>query len=482
MPNGSLAVQKTWGVIFIALVVCGALFSEGCGGSSPVSHSVQPPPPAIESASFFGMSVNRSNDAWPTTVGATFASWRTLGSHGLLWAAMNPSDGAYDFSTFDQFMASAQAGGQDVMFTAFATPSWASAAGSSCVSAGNPAGCLGPPDSGCAFDPQYGPGLCDLPADINCDGSGTDQHFINFISALLNHVGSGKIKYWEMWNEPNVAKQWNADADCPNTPHASQLVLARMAKDLRTTVLAIDPNARFATPAATGGPTITSNWLNSYLQNSNGATFADIIAFHGYVQTGICPTDCPVPEDVATVAEEVKTVAASAGQQNKPVFDTEGSWGAVAGVNTIVDPDQQAAFLGRYYLLQLGAGVSKFYWYGWDFLSSGFLYDPDTQSLAPSGVAYEQIVRWTSGSTVEPCAPTLSNPAQWSCLMTSSNGTQTEAMWDSSETCAAGVCTTTNASVGSQFISYTDLTGQTHAIANGAVPLSAKPILLRTTN
>jgi hypothetical protein len=151
-------------------------------------------------------------------------------------------------------------------------------------------------------------------------------------------------------------------------------------------------------------------------------------------------------------------------------------------VNTILDPDQQAAFLGRYYLLQLGAGVSKFYWYGWDFLSSGFLYDPNTQSLAPSGVAYQQIVKWTSGNAVAPCAPTLSSVGQWSCLIASSNGTQTEAMWDSSQKCAAGLCTTTNVSVASQFISYTDLTGQTHAIKNGTVPLSAKPILLATTN
>ncbi len=48
----------------------------------------------------------------------------------------------------------------------------------------------------------------------------------------------------------------------------------------------------------------------------------------------------------------------------------------------------------------MGPGVAKLYWYGWDFKDSGGFYDPDTQALNPAGVAYEQIVKWTTGGTV----------------------------------------------------------------------------------
>lgn len=384
---------------------------------------------------------------------------------------MNPSNGTYNFGTFDQWMLRAQSSGQDVMFTAFLTPSWASSRGKNCVSVGSPAGCLGPPNTSCAFNSIYGPGLCDPPNDINCDGSGTDQHFINFVNALLNHVGPGKIKYWEMWNEPNVSKEWNADADCPSTPHANQLILARMAHDLRTTVSASDSNALFTTPAATNSLTNVSTWMNGYFTYTNGASFADIIAFHGYIQTGQCPSDCPIPEHVLTLIGKVKAVIPS-GQQSKPLFDTEGSWGGVpGGANGITDPDQQATFLSRYFLLQMGAGISKLYWYGWDFTGSGFLYDPNTHSLTLAGYAYNQIVDWTTGKNVQPC---VSNSTQWSCAI----GTDTKAIWDTSQTCGSGSCTTINVSVPSQFTSYIDLSGAMRPVTNSVVPVGAKPILL----
>ena len=96
------------------------------------------------------------------------------------------------------------------MFTMYATPSWASLHGMNSSS----------PNTFCAFQQQNGPGICDPPDDLSCNGSGTDQHFKNFVSALINHLGPGKIKYWEMWNEPNIQKEWSGDVDCPSVLHS----------------------------------------------------------------------------------------------------------------------------------------------------------------------------------------------------------------------------------------------------------------------
>jgi hypothetical protein len=406
-----------------------------------------------------------------------FASWRTQGA-GVKWSDINTANNTYDWSVLDQGIAETQAAGQDLMFTLFSTPSWASSRGPHCKAAGNPAGCLGPPNNNCFLHGQSGWGNCDPPDDLNCDGSGTNQHFKTFVTALLKHVGSGKIKYWELWNEPNMKKEWNAAADCPNVPNAPYLMLARMASDLREIVAPVDPEAKFTTPAPAGGRKMVPAWLEGYLANSDGANFADIIAFHGYiVEGGTCPSACPIPEKVVELVSNVRNVTSTYDQQSKPLFDTEGSWGNVNGVDAMTDSDQQASFVGRFYLLQMGADVAKFYWFAWNFPGTGIFYDASTNSLDLAGVAYKQIVNWTSGAAVEPCA---ANGSLWSCLIVGSTGSQSQAIWDTSQTCNAGVCSTTYVSVPPQFTSYVDLTGHRHPVSSGKVPVGLKPILLTT--
>jgi hypothetical protein len=419
------------------------------------------------SGPFFGIATNVLTDPWPASL-VPVASWRSLvGS--VKWADINTADGTYDFSTLDQWLSKAQAGGQDVMFTMYATPSWASSRGVNCVSQGNPTGCVGPPNTACSFQSQNGPGICDPPDDLNCDGSGPNLHFQNFVTALLNHVGPGKIKYWEMWNEPSVPHEWNAVADCPSVPNAQYLMLARMAQDMRNIVTAVDSKAMFTTPAPVGD---VKDWMSGYLANSNGGSLADVIAFHGYVSQ-TCQ-GCPVPEDVLGIVQNLQNVTTSFGQQNKPLFDTEGSWGSQGGAPAIADPQQQAAFAARYYLVQMGAGVAKLYWYGWDFSDSGEFYDTNTQALNAAGVAHKQIVKWTTGRTVQPC---IQNGTQWSCSITGS-AAATMAIWDTSQTCSGGVCGTTNITAPQGFTSYLDVAGNTHSVSGGTVPVGAQPILL----
>jgi hypothetical protein len=141
---------------------------------------------------FLGIATNHLNYPWPASL-VPVASWRSLGGQ-VKWADINIADGVNDFSHLDEWLSKAQAGGQDVMFTMYATSSWASSRGINCTAQGNPVGCLGPPNTGCGFQSQNGPGICDPPNDLNCDGTGSNLHFQNFVTALISHVGSGKIK------------------------------------------------------------------------------------------------------------------------------------------------------------------------------------------------------------------------------------------------------------------------------------------------
>ena len=422
---------------------------------------------------FFGMITNNINHPWPATL-IPVASWRSLGSL-VKWADINTGDGVYDWSALDQWMSRAQNGGQDVMFTLFGTPSWASSRGNRCIIQGVPAGCLGTPDNGCAFNAENGPGVCDPPIDLDCNGAGTDQHFKDFVTALLNHVGPGKIKYWELWNEPNNDNEWNAEQDCASNPNATYQILAHMGQDLKDIVSPLDPNAKFTMPANpennSGDP---ADWMINYFANTNAANFTDIITFHGYVNfNNQCP-NCPVPEDFVPLVQSVRSAMATAGQQDKPLFDTEASWGQGSGLD---DPDQQAAFLARFYLLHMSAKVDKFYWFGWDQVNTS-LFDSTTNGLNKAGVAYKQIYTWTSilASAAQNCQST---GTQWTCDLSGPNG-QAEAIWDTSQTCSGGVCTTIPVAVGSQFKSYLDLDGNKNSISNQKVPIGAKPVLLVT--
>ncbi|MGC2365868.1 MAG: cellulase family glycosylhydrolase, partial [Candidatus Sulfotelmatobacter sp.] len=422
--------------------------------SATVTVQAQTSNPGIP-ASFFGMHINRLTSPWPSV---PFSSYRSLDSSGVLWADINTGNGTYDWTSLDQWLAKAESGGQDVLYTLFGTPSWASSRGRHSVS----------PDTSCAYVAEDGPGVCDPPNDLNADGTGTDQHWQDFVTALVNHVGAGKIKYWEIWNEWNISNQWTG----------TQAQMLRLAQDARTIIRAADPNALLITPSVANADVAAKNWLLPYLQ-AGGGQYADIIGVHGYVQTAntVCPSSCPLPENVAAVLDNTRAVMATAGQQNKPLFDTEGSWGISS---QMTDPDTQVAFTGRFYLIQLGGtaaskGFDKFYWYGWDYTDTGEFYDPNTGMLSPAGVAYQQIYNWSVGATMSSCTPA---GTQWTCTFSRAGGYQAEAIWDTSQGCANGFCSTVSVIVPAEYVQYRDLAGNTTAIGGNTVPVGSKPILL----
>lgn len=459
----------------VPAILFAVLLGVGCAGVSSAEKSSStnstnpsnpfPSPNPGPTGQFFGMATNVITDAWPGTM-VPVTSWRSLGGT-VKWSDINTAPGVYNFKRLDQWLQLAQSSRTDVMFTMYATPTWASSHGAN----------SGSPNTSCV-DQQEGPGLCDPPLDLACDGTGTNLYFRTFVQALIAHVGAGKIKYWEMWNEPNIPSEWNGEADCPGVLNAGDLMLARMAKDMRTIVSAADPNAVFTTPAPVGSP---GNWIANYLPI--GGAYADIVGFHGYVDTGSCPTDCPVAERIGELVDGVTAAIADLPTspinfQTYPLFDTEGSWGASSRQDNITDPDQQAAFVARYYLLQMSRPVAKFYWYGWDFdNTSGAFYNSSTNALTPAGIAYQQVVGWTGAgqAAVGPCAQTST---QWTCTIKGPNSAEAEAIWDTSQTCGNGTCTTTNVSVASQFNAYVDLAGNAAPVSNQSAPVGLKPILL----
>ena len=137
-------------------------------------------------------------------------------------------------------------------------------------------------------------------------------------------------------------------------------------------------------------------------------------------------------------------------------------------MSDLPDPDDEAAFGGRAYLLLWSRGGSRFYWYRWSNSHSGTLWDRSNGLLKP-GAAYGNVYDWLVGATmITDCAQQASQI--WTCFFTLSSGAPAEAVWSLSPT---------NYTPANYFSKYRTLSGSTVTIPNGVqVPIGPKPILL----
>ena len=448
--------------LVVALFVLGLLSFVGCGGVStgkaggpPGSPPPGSPPPADQplppGATFFAMDIGNLQEPWPTSLGLQFGIWRTLGAQ-LRWSQIEPcqptdetnvNDPCYDWTKFDLWMQQANTNGQRVLYTAYYTPQWASS---------NP---------GTACQAQ-GSGGCFAPADI---ASG-DHHWKNFLSALYNHSTANQwhISYWECWNEPDVPNEWSGTLTELNT----------LCQDMHDTIHALDATAQFTTPAATGGmPAV--NWLMRWI-NNGFANDADILAFHGYVCSDV--SNCQAEQVIGGILTPLTGAVAGSTMASKPLWDTEGS--DLVQNTAIQDPDQHAAFYARYTLLQQSAGIAMFSYWAYDNGGNASLVNnPGTKSatLNPAGVAWKQIYGWTlNAKYTAPCANT--SGSVWQCTI-SQNGTASLLVWDASQSCSNGVCTSSSFTVPSPYTQFDDLSGNNNqTVAGGTVSIGAKPIRL----
>jgi hypothetical protein len=421
-------------------------------------------------ASLFNMHIDHPNTPWPSAAVAGQRFWDS----GVDWALINTASGVYDWTLLDQRLTDATSNGADVLYNLGMTPGWAQCSGttsSRCTQS-----------AGCAFgDTSYGggPGQCYWPADLNPDGTGANQYWKDWVTAVANHSvnsGVGHVKYYEIWNEPNIDGFWRGTT--------AQLV--RMAQDAACiikgvgstcTVPGIDPKASIVTPSPALGGSAINLWLTDFL-GSGGAAVTDVIGFHGYNGTNA--------EKIASLVNTVRNGAMTTyNLTSKPMFDTEFSWGNVDFPNT----DEQAGFIGRTLLLHWSAGVSRVYWYAWDV--DGIMWNKDSTGDCttpdPSGVgfvcgtatAFTQVQNWLVGSTLsQPCA---SVGTVWTCTLTRPGGFQALAVWDTAQSCSNGSCTTSTYTfppASPNYIHYVDLKAKSTSIQGKTVPIGYKPILL----
>jgi len=401
-------------------------------------------------ASFFGLQMHKplviDGQPWPTV---PFGAGR-LWDSGVSWAEVNKSQGVYDWELLDKWLTKYHEHGvDDLLYTFGRVPQWASSK---------------PNDSSCSFREN---GSCDPPNDLKPDGTGANQHWKDFVTAIATRSKSSlgaHIRYWEIWNEPYNEGQWTG----------TNLQLVRMARDARNVLLAVDPNAVIVSPSSFMKTPRAQEWMENYLRDGGGES-ADAIAFHGYVNTGRQGV-YPDATEIVSAVGTLRGIMKGAGQESKAILDTEASWGRASTMGFEGNEDFESGFLAQFYLLQWSAGVSRFYWYAWNNEQFGTLWSPDSGdpshpgNLHSAAIAYKQLYNWMVGATMNPlCSAT--GDGIWTCGLTRPGGYEALVVWSAS----GNKSYVPNA----PFKKMDDLSGNTGAITGGKVSIGFKPVLLR---
>ena len=376
--------------------------------------------------SLFSMTVQSGifrGTPWPPFPIGGIRLWDTFTN----WKDLEPAKGTYNWTALDRWLAVAQTHGADVLYTFGDTPGWASS---------NPAGTC-----------DYNPGGCYPPFDM--------QDWDDFVRALATH-SAGRIKYWELWNEASQHEYWSG----------GMTALVIMSKHAYSIIKSIDPSAKVFTPSGVGGATDTSTFLDQFYA-SGGGQFVDGVAFHGYGNA--VPSS---PEEINRIVDAVRRVMAKWNQADRPLWDTEASWGPA---DHLPNEDDQVAFVARHYLLQWSKGVQRSYWYAWNDEKYGTLWDGGARRMRRAGTAYGEIEEWLKGSIFNnSCSATADST--WTCDLTLADGEQGQVVWNSAVSGSATISFQALA----KFVRYRSLDGHDSPISRGMVSIGAKPILLVT--
>ena len=291
--------------------------------------------PVSVNRQFFGLNTGEGNDsvtgfANPAS-DVNFGLVRSHDTRNVHWAAMNPSNGVYDYTTAIAWAnAHKKNQGRKLIFTVYRTPAWASA---------RPAE-PSPYENGAAAEPSN---MAFLSTFVS-----------NFAQAMVNN--GTPIDFWEISNEPNFSVTGKRFYS------GTVAKLAEMTRVVSQAVKAIDPTTKIISPSCTNWddspPEVTAdkavNYFASMMAASDGAagtmaTWIDYVTYHSYGTENL----------LLTRINAIKTAAATAGVGAKPIIDTEVGQNATVGMTDL----ELYRRVGRNYIAQAAQGIFSVCYY-----------------------------------------------------------------------------------------------------------------------
>ena len=432
---------------------------------------------------FFGMHFRMDKIDWPSIPFGALRLWDA----DTNWQRLNPQPGKYDFAALDRYLAAARTHHlSDVLLTLGSTPAWASS---------------DPADRRCDYA-DFAPGSCHPPSDLNADGTGSNRYWRDFLYHLGSHLASpdrnryATVSYFSVWNEFTRG----SEAQHPSWLGTDEQ-LRRMAQDaaciligrsnhqtctaagMHEPAVGVIPAATMVTPdAVPQAPGL--GIFATYIANQDAMDSAGIVAVHAYAYGGLAKTFPEAgPFGLVQKWSDIQSILPDG--SDPPIWSTEGSWGDTQ--RNLPDADLQAGYVARYYLVGWSLGFRRLYWYAADSSWGRLIYQNGIAGCDGHGThagcptlpasAWTQVYGWMAGNRMtEPC---VASRDIWTCELTKPDGTKLLAVWDASQNCLRGICSTTSYVYPASYTHYFTLdNGKARPLPDRTVQIGWKPILL----
>jgi hypothetical protein len=347
--------------------------------------------------SFFGMHVRYGAEMrapWPNV---HFHSWRVI-TPETEWDGLQPNKEQWKFTHLDQAVEIAKQQSIEILLTLGQTPEWAATRPYEIV--------------------HNGPGASSEPLRA--------EDWENYVRTVARRY-KGKIKYYELWNEPRFREVDPYRVMPGFTGYAAQMVeLGRVAKRV---IGEEDPAAVLISPAIDGWMPRVEQWFKS-----GGGAVAPVLAYHFYVRP---------PEGMVKIYRDLKAITKRYGYPDMPIWNTEAGYfvfnpeqaaipvrpGSDDVFAKVLTPDELAAYMVRAHILTAAVGLDRFYWYSWDIRNMGL-----TRSFGNvptiGSIAYGTMLGWLRETTINQCA--TENDKTWICSM-NRDGEEAYVVWNADD-------------------------------------------------
>ncbi len=312
----------------------------------------------------FGLHIHRfSSTNFPEL---SFGAWR-LWDAGVNWRNIQPSRDRWDFTRLDAIVLEAERRGIELSYVFGATPTWAAARAS---------------EAG-----AYGPGSASEP--LNNDD------WAAYVQTVTRRY-KGRIKNYEVWNEPNWKNFYTGDWK----------TLATLVRTAARIIRLEDKGARFVSPGFASQAGLDA--FNTFLDTGIGDVF-DAIGFHFY-------TSHRPPEVLPAMVLKLRGSLASHGISGKPIWNTEFGWlvsdsgvlsnpAAVgfSGNAKVFDQKEAGSFIVRASTLLFSVGISRSYYYSWDNDEMGVYSGRSRKLKVDFYNGFRAAERWLGAATTIKC-------------------------------------------------------------------------------
>lgn len=314
---------------------------------------------------------------WPA---ARFHSWRLI-TVETAWYSLEPEQGVWKFHALDDAIGRAEAKGVEVLYTLGYPARWA--ADRRHVEDWNPGHALAP------------------------------GNLADWKSYLRKVVGryKGRIKYYELMNEPHFTEVDNRWRSNRNFPVATMVEMAKIASRV---IKETDPDAKLVSMSPSGMHDGIKR-VEAFFK-AGGGRYIDVVGFHFYAEG---------PEHIPGLVDALRGVLRRNGYAHLPIWNTESGFyidgpddphgkSKRPAHHPLYSPELGAAAVSRALTLGASAGLRRFYWYSWDIPTLALAYGRG-QDINLAGQAYIKTERWLRGATINECrAP---DDTLWICTL-----------------------------------------------------------------